>query len=157
VLLAHVGGQHELPGLLIAFLAHAHAEVHFGQLARDVPRHLAELGELLRVGREQLAQRVQVLVNVGQGGVVGLQVAPVARQQVAALAGLGVQHVLQQFVDGAAGHLGLFNVGRRLGRLAKTRLIDEDKEGGGQHCQGQADGHFGYRKSFHGKLRLVLR
>jgi hypothetical protein len=102
-------------------------------------------------------RRVQVLVDIGQGGVVGLQVARVARQQVAALAGFRIQHVLQKFVDGTAGQLGLFNAGCRLGRLAKTRFIDEDEEGGSQHCQGQADGHSGYRKSFHGKLRLVLR
>jgi hypothetical protein len=157
VLFADVGRQHKLPGVLVAFLSHAHAEIHFGKLARDMPGHLAELCELLPIGREQLAQGIQILVNIGHGGVVGLQVTLIARQEVAPLSGLGIQHVLQQFVDGAAGLLGLFNGRCRIGRLAKTGFIDEDKECGGQHCQRQADGHFGYRKSFHGKLRLVLR
>ena len=92
---AHVGGQHKLPGFFIALLAHAYAQVHLRQLARYAARQQCELRQLRRVGGVVPAQGVQGLVEVGGCRVVRFQVFGVPGQQIAALTGLGIQHLLQ--------------------------------------------------------------
>ena len=97
----------------------------------------------MRRALEKAAHAVECLVDIANGGIVGLQVFGITGEKIAALARFRIKHLLHQFVDGSAGLLGFFNVLDGAGRLLKTRFIDEDQDGRCQNCQRQADGHSG--------------
>ena len=114
-----------------------------------------EVGLLLLVLCINLAQVGQYLSDVCRGYVIGLQVARVTGQQIATLAGFGVQHVLQQLVDGAARLLRGDDVFTGTHGPDVTCFIEGHKGQGRQHRQGQADGHFGNSQPAHHGFPLV--
>jgi hypothetical protein len=144
VLLAHVRHQHELPGVLVALLAHAHRQVHLGRLALHVATELGQRVVLVRAVGIGGAQRVQVVVDLRKGRVVRLQVARVAGEQVAALAGLGVQHVLHQAVEFGAGLVVLLDFGQRLARLLVAGLVDADEHTGREQGKDEVNSYTRY-------------
>jgi hypothetical protein len=103
LLLADVGEEDELPGVLVALLAHAHRQVHLGQLALDAASQLAQRRRLVAGIGVGAPQRLEVLPDFGDRAVVRLQVAGVAGEQESARSGLGIEHVLQQAIERAAG------------------------------------------------------
>jgi len=141
VLHAHIGVQDELPGILIALAAQLEAQLHFGELARDLARQQGQLLHVVGRVEELVAQVVEVLLHAGQRLVVGFQVAVVAGEQVAALAGLGIQHALQQAVQGPVRHLAVGHLGDGLLGAHVTDLVDPHQHHGREQRHGQAQGH----------------
>ncbi|MNG05052.1 hypothetical protein D3C84_882240 [compost metagenome] len=123
-------------------MAQPHAHVHLGDLAQHVLGQLGQLGALGRAFGVQLAQRGQVAVHLLDRDVVGLAVGGFAREQEAALAGFGVQHVLQDLVERAADLLRLVDVRQGAARLPVSCLVDAHEGQCGQRREQEAHGHF---------------
>ena len=149
VLLAHIGRHHKLPGILLIRCTHAHRQVQFAEFARNLARHDVIFDELVRIRLEQLVQGIQGMVDFPGGGGVGLQITRLAREQVAALPGLCIHQMCQQFIQRTEGLGRFLNMRRGRCRFVKIRIIDEEHERSGQHGQRHADGHFGECKFFH--------
>jgi hypothetical protein len=137
-LAAHVGGQDELPGVVVAGFAQAHAHVHFGQLAHHVVGEGLQARPFRRLVFVELAQRSELVADLLDGGIVGLAIARLARQKVAALAGFRIHDVLDQRVQNQALALGFADFRERAGRLSIARFIDAHQYQRGQHGQAQA-------------------
>ena len=99
LLLAHICGDDELPSIFLALPPHSNGKVHFSHFSGDAARQRTQLGQLLFVRGEQDSQAVQVLPCFIDSRVIRLQVPRVARQQISALPGFSVQHVLKQFIN----------------------------------------------------------
>ena len=139
VLHAHVGEHDEAPGLLVALAVQAQAELHLAHLSFDLARQRREDRQLLRVVDEDLAQLVHVVVDGRDRLAVGLQVALLPRQQVAAQARLRIQHQPQQLADLRAGVLGLGHGLQRLGGALVAGLVNADQQHGRDDGECQAD------------------
>ncbi len=91
---AHVCRQHKLPRLLVALLAHANAEFHLGQLARDATGQQVKFREIVWVWGVKPPQGLHCLGDVCCRAIVWLQVFPVPCQQIATLPRFRVEHLL---------------------------------------------------------------
>ena len=142
LLLAHVGGQDELPGVLVALTTQAQAQLHFSQLARNLPRQLVEHLHVFGGIPKLLAQSFNAGMHRGQGLVVRFQIGGVASEQVTTLPRLGIHHALQQGIDGLACLQAVRHLRHGLLRSHLAGLVDAHQHNGCQHGHGQADGHF---------------
>ncbi|MNL14166.1 hypothetical protein D3C87_1350960 [compost metagenome] len=127
VLLAHVRVQDELPRIFIALPAQTQAQLHFGELARDLARQKSELLHVVWRVHELVAQAVQIGLHRGHSLVVWLQIGFVARKQITALARFCVQHALQQRIDGAARALAMCHLLDGVLRTHVAGFVDTDQ------------------------------
>ena len=141
VLPPHVGVQDELPGVFIALPAQSQAQLHLCELARDLARQQRHHQHVVLGVHKLVAQGVHVALQRRHGFVVGLQVDVVARQQVTALAGLSIEHALQQAADRATGGLPLAHLAHRVLRAHVPDFVDAHQNQGGQQSHGQAQRH----------------
>ena len=142
VFLAHVGGQHELPGVIVALASQAQAQFHFGELSPHLAREFGKLRHVCGFTSKNSAQLAQVGVDCRHCPLIGFQVGLVAGEQVTAVAGFCVQHVLQQFVEQCTCILHMCHVHQRLVGALVAGLVDAHQGDGCQHCQWQTEGEF---------------
>ena len=116
---AYVGKHHKAPRFIVALAIKAQAQLHFAGLALDLAGQRSKGCQLFGIHDEDAAQLVHAAADSGGGGVIGLEIALLSCQQVAAQAGFRIQHLLHQQIELCSGGLRL---GERVQSLQRALI-----------------------------------
>ena len=140
VLEADVGGEDKLPSVIIVLVAQLEAQIQFRQSACKKVREFGEITRVFRGLPHKEMQCLHITTDIGGHARVGLDVAAVAREQIAAQTAFKIEHRTQQSLDAYARVMRLLQTLSRRMRTDVAQLVDTDKYQDGQQAKQHVDG-----------------